>query len=130
MNQAAVVKYPARGYFMTEETEKAVKWDAVEQLQKVKARLLALETEMARIGKEWISFGSALQNPQDYSFDVTNAAISLGKPSAGLGCSLGRITSEDALGWERFSALINDYREAVEEKTRLTARLNDAGLPT
>jgi len=41
------------------------------------ARLLSLETEMARIGKEWVSFGSALQNPKNYTFDVTTPSLPL-----------------------------------------------------
>jgi hypothetical protein len=130
MNQSAGVTYPARGYFMTKEAEDAAKWNAVEQLQKVKARLLALKTEMSRIGKEWVSFGSAMQHPEDYVFEVTSAAVTLGKSDAGLRRPLGRITPEDALDWEKFSALLNEYREAMKEEARLSANLHDAGFPT
>ncbi len=130
MHQSTGVKYLERGYFMTEEAEKAAKWDAVEQLQKAKARLLALETEMIRIGKELIAFGSSLQNPRAYVFDVTSDAVTLGKQGGGgLGRPLGRLTP-DIVDWGNFCSLLNDYDDATKEKAELTARLGEAGFPT
>jgi hypothetical protein len=129
MNHSSGVKSHGGGYFKAQSRE-SNKMDAVDQLQnKVKARLLEVETEMARIGKEWVSFGSALQNPKNYTFDVTNAAITLDKSSGGLRRPLGRLTPEDTLDWEKFTDLLDDYREATEQKAKLTARLSGAGLP-
>lgn len=125
MNQSAGVTYPARGYFMTKESEDAAKWNAVEQLQKVRAQLLALKTQMSRIGKEWVSFGPALQHPEDYTFDVTTTDVTLGKS----GRALGRITPDETLDWEKFSALLNEYLEAAKEEARLSANLHAAGFP-
>jgi hypothetical protein len=114
---------------MTDEAEKAAKWDAVEQLQKVKTHLLALETQMARTGKELSAFGASLQHPKEYVFDVTSVAITLGRQGGGLGRPLG-LLKPDILDWGNFSSLLNDYHAAIKEKAELTARLAEAGLPT
>ncbi len=129
MNHSGGVKNHGGGHFKAQ-SRASSKMNAVEQPESnVKARLLSLETEMARIGKEWVSFGSALQNPKNYTFDVTNAAITLGKSGGGLGRPLARLTPEDTLDWEKFTDLLDDYHEAAKQTAKLTTRLSGSSQP-
>lgn len=120
--------YAVRGYFVSDDAESAAKWKAVERLRAAKEHLLALETEMAKLGKEWLAFGEALKRPGNFVFAITNDVITLGQHDAGLGRPLGRLTPAD-VNWERFFLLLTDYQKTSQEKAELTAKLRDAGLP-
>lgn len=43
-----------QGYFMSDEAEKAAKWNVVEQFNEAKEHLLALESVMTNLGKQWL----------------------------------------------------------------------------
>jgi hypothetical protein len=116
-----------QGYFMSDESEKAAKWNVVEQYREAKEHLLALESEMTHLGEQWLAFGEALKSPSNYVFDTTGGAIALGQHNAGLRHPLGRLTSAD-VNWERFTALLVDYQKTSQKRTELTGKLHDAGF--
>jgi hypothetical protein len=117
-----------QGYFMSDDAEKAAKWNIVEQQREAKEHLLALESEMTTLGEQWLAFGVALKSPGNYVFDITGSTITLGQHNAGLRQPLGWLTSTGYPSWERFSELLTDYQETSKKKADLTAKLREAGF--
>ncbi len=116
-----------QGYFMSDEAEKAAKWNVVEQFNEAKEHLLALESVMTNLGKQWAAFSEALKEPNIFVFDVTKNVVTLGQSNAGLRRPLGQLTPGD-MNWEKFCALLTDYQETSRKKTELICKLHDAGL--
>jgi hypothetical protein len=96
---------------MTEEAEKATKWDMLVKLKSERSRLAALRDEAREIGQELSTFGSLLANPS-WLFTVTQDAIEGVPTAAGGGLNGVKIAlSNLSAGRRRICALLNDINE-------------------
>ena len=66
-------------YFVSEEAEKAAKWEALEELRKARQHRDILIDAMARLGKALSDFGYVLQNPRECAFDARHNEIMVGR---------------------------------------------------
>jgi hypothetical protein len=111
-------------FFMSEESEKAAKWDMVLQLKAERSSLSVLHNEAEKIGKELVRFGSVLANPS-WTFEITETNIQ-GK---GTILNAGDMTIPlESLDQEKICKLINDINETPSNIKRLEAHVKDAGI--
>jgi len=110
-----------KGYFMSEESEKAAKWDTLIQLKKEKSRLSSLYKQAEETGKELEDFGSVLKN-RSWVFTVTENAI-YGKGT--VQDTGDRSIQFESLDGKKISSLINDINETQETIRRLQEHIKD-----
>jgi hypothetical protein len=112
------------GYFVSEEAEKAAKWDMREEYKRTKARLVTLENELRKIGDAWTGMGKWFKDPLGISFQANAQQITAVKAKS-------KITVEaiplEYLNADAIVRLINDLEETRKSKDDLEARLKDIG---
>jgi hypothetical protein len=112
-----------QGYFMTEESEKAAKWDMLMGLKAEQARLAVLREQAKKIGKDLQDFGAILSNPLR-KFKIEPPVIEA-MPTA---VDAHRTIPLDSLNQEKVIALIKDIEETEGRISELMNRLKDAGI--
>jgi hypothetical protein len=117
-----------RGYFMTEESEKAAKWDVVLEYRTASEHLVVLARQMQSIGEKMAAFGETIKKPENFSFDVEKQTITVGVPKSNPERPYARVAESD-FNWADLCRLINDYQDTMQKKNQLAAQLRTAGLP-
>jgi hypothetical protein len=110
---------------VTEEAEKLAKWEMVEQYQKAKAHLAALENEMNKLGKSLHEFARVLTGPVGIAMEV-GADYILGV-NLHSKTQLFRLSNKD-LTWELIAGLVSDYGKTYAERNRLQGQLKNIGV--
>jgi len=111
------------GYFVSEQEEKAAKWEMVEKLRKAKEHLAVLKSAMKDLASLWIEFSRVLQNPDFNVFLVTEKSITVGKQNANLSRPIAEI-GESNVNWESVRRLIADYQETAQNIKTWATELN------
>ncbi len=111
-----------RGYFVSDEAEKAAKWDAFEEYRQAKQRLFALETVMTKLGKSLDGFAYAIQHPKEHKFLVNVEDVTVAKQlQQG---AVVHVTKAD-LDWNAVSNLISDYQTTFARVQELAPNFRD-----
>lgn len=109
-----------RGYFVSDEAEKAANWDAVQEFRELKRHRDSITDAMARLGKGLGDFAYVLQHPRDCAFDARPTEIVVGREQR----AIARVDSIQ-LNWETVSRLITDYITTMKRIAELKPRFRD-----
>ena len=112
---------------MSDEAEKAARYDIIETHESAKRRLATLEHVMAKLGERMANFGDTLKYPSRCVFAVDpNLDIRVKRDDTQL-----KITaqlSKEHMEWESMCRLILDYQQTKQEVARLAGRVRGLGL--
>jgi hypothetical protein len=113
------------GYFVSDQAEKAAKWEAVEEFRERKQHLLVLQNEMLKIGREWEPFANALKSPKSFYFKVEaeNITVLYSQQSSQTTAQIPRTH----LDWGTLSKLLSDYQATTERIKELEPQFRDLG---
>jgi len=110
---------------MTDESEKAAKWEILEQYQQAKSHLATLENRMNKLGTALQEFGRTLSSPHGIGIDIGSehlTGVNMVSKTKVFQLSKAEIT------WEGLTGLIADHRKTDIEKQRLYGQFKDMGL--
>lgn len=110
----------ARGYFLSEEAEKAKLWDMQKELEAVRLHLGALDDEFKKIAKAWRGMAVFFDSTSGYSFVVQDDMIKGINDHTGATSSL----PKKYVTYECLAALISDLQESRKRAKELEQNLN------
>ncbi len=109
---------------MTEEAEKAAKWEIVEQYQKAKEKLAVLETRCHETGGMISQFGSAIANVPT-AVTITKLEVSIPKYVHEPKKTERVAFPLSILDMETIKTLVDDYQETLQVKTATLSKLRE-----
>jgi hypothetical protein len=116
-----------RGYFMSDEAEKAAKFEILERHAKAKSRLAALEDQMSQKGQELTRFAETLKSPSQHAFSVVrNLNIAVQRKSQST--KVAELWKQ-TMDWDALCELIDDYEQTKRDLSELDGRVQALGIP-
>ena len=115
-------------YFMSEEAEKAAKWEIIERYRGAKEKLSLLEDRCREIGGSISAFGSAIATTPEA---VTIAKLEVSFPKYAGASEYERHRSERAimalsnLNIDALKDLVDDYKQALQIKSEALRKLRE-----
>lgn len=107
-------------YFVSEEAEKAARWDAQQEFIELKRHRDTIAAAMERLGKALEDFGYVLQHREGCAFDARSNEIAVGREQR----MVVRVDPTH-LNWESVSRLIADYTATIGRIAELEPRFRD-----
>jgi hypothetical protein len=112
----------AGGYFVTSESEKAAKWDILEQYQDKKSHMATLENQMQKLAEALSKLSFYLRNPHGMEIPYVETDEEIVGRNMLSKVETFRLTKEQ-FNWENLVALVKDYQGTQREKERLHKQL-------
>src|SRR5438132_1122464 len=103
-------------YFVSDEAEKAAKWDAFEELRQSREHRDALEDIMKKLGKALNGLAYAIQHPKECLFEIDRQDITIAKPPE-MGVFAHVVRAD--FDWESVFKLLTDYKTTVQRISEL-----------
>jgi len=104
-------------YFVSEESEKAARWDAQQEFLELKRHRDTIIAAMEKVGKALADFGYVLQNREGCSFEVRPHEIVVGRERR-----MAARVEPTQLDWQKMSDLITDYVSTTQRVAQLEPR--------
>lgn len=108
------------GYFVSDEAEKAAKWDALEEFRELKRHRDTITDAMSKTGKALGDFAHVLQHREGCTFDLQPSGITVGRERS----AVAHIDSTQ-FDWQAVSSLIADYIATTRRIAELEPRFRD-----
>jgi len=105
---------------VTEEAEKAARWDAQQEFIDLKRHRDTIIAAMEKLGKSLGDFGHVLQHREGCSFDARPKEIVVGKDQR----TVARVEPTQ-LDWQTVSTLVTDYVSTTQRIAQLEPRFPD-----
>ena len=115
------------GYFVTEEAEKAKKWDMVERHGALKSHEAVLEDEIYQLGSAWVAMGEIFKNFSSYSI-VPEAQQVKAYDKTGINRTLIAELPLACLDSKRLLSLLEDLSKTQREKSELETKLRNLNI--
>ncbi len=107
-------------YFVSEEAEKAARWDAQQGFIELKRHRDTIVAEMEKLGKALGDFGYVLQRREGCSFDARPSEIAVGREQR-----MVAHVEPTQLDWQTVHKLITDYVATTQRIAQLEPRFPD-----